>query len=802
MTREGASASDASIRRASKDLTSVQTGFTNKPLPPIRQSRELSPSRLTRHANARTPSISVSAAAPTTARSNAKMTLFNLFSRPKVEKLRGYVEPGLPGLTVPFQDLESRGPSPELVIQIPSPLAPDFPPPRPSTALSFRTTASRKDGSRSRERTSHAAWTAPPFFQVYSQSVKASTAETLEPDVLQSMRMATASSLTRSDGTLRHGSIGFTALPRKVFALCKSGYVLQYTDRGLCDRGPEKMLQLNEDSAAYACDVVPGRPFALQIAQAVDSCGMPVTSSVSILSRMGIKTNSSRREVATITMVLDSAAEMNGWMVAVREQIRRLGGAKKQVSRQRTPSPTQRAPLHGRRRRLSISNGFKLRTSMDVVTNTNDADSQPPSSSHTSRPRRASDVLSPLNKATPFTPLETVASSMESLPISSPISVVKRKDSAAPDSPQDSALPIEQSRKPYPFKIRSAIPDVLPSNTVPADHLPLIPLARTASFSNSSLSASTAADDTPRPDSYVAALPVMSQSRTLKSQTSLISLSNHTYMSDSNTSKPIRAANQYVPRRQSSAPINLPLKVNPSTTSSPIQQSPQRSLPASSNNASPIERCAGDKPLEQSPTPSTTASPRKRSRTPSVKLSLFPSPLPTPSAIHPANRIVSPPTRTTTETASKPDRPLRRPASLQVRPNHAPFLQSVPRSTSATRPTLDHSTSTPSLRTAAAATAARPSANNLSAYAPNTRVRRLHSEKVEMDTSDLTALPLPPSFLSPRGRSMRSSPLPALDLGLPIIGLAPPPPPPQRSLPELPPMSPEMINPQLRTVTV
>lgn len=790
--------SDAAVRKTPKDLPPIQTGLTNKPLPPIRQPRAVSPPRSIRYANMRAPSINVSTVQPTR-RNNAKMTLFSLFSRPKVEKLRGYVEPGL---IVPIQEPESRGTSPELIIQIPSPLASEFPPPRPSTALSFRTTASRNDRPRSRERRSDNTWVAPPIFQVYSQSIKASVAETLGPEGIHGLRVATNSTLIRSDRNHRHGSIGYSALPRKVFALCKTGHILQYADKGLSERGPEKILQLTEGSAAYACDIVPGRPFALQIAQAVDVCGVPITSSVSILSRIGIKTNSARREAATMTLVLDSPEELDAWMIAVREQIRCLGGTDKQIvsrndveERAKSSAPSHRAPSQPSTRRLSVSSGVRLRTSMDFVTNASDSDSRVHKGPQISRPRRASEVVSPSNGLMHFRTLETAAvkeSSRESLPIPA-ANAAGLVDLASPDSPDDSAITAEQVRKQFPFKIRSTIPVVIPSNTTTPDSSPPSSKKRMTSINNNGLLAPRPADDIPRPDSFVVDLPMMPQHRVLKSQTSSNTLTKSPYAKDSNIGNSARTCEPYKPRRLSSAPLNLPLRVNPSVSSTPIHHSPHKN---GSANTSSARILSGEEPVECSLAASITAPPRNPNRTVSVKLSLFPSPdaAPPPTS-HAATRAV----QSAADISPNTNRPLRRPASLQIRTTAAPFLQSVPRSSSTTRPTLDHSASTPSLRSAGSA-AVKHCANPSHSVA-NSRVRRLHSERIEVDDSDLTALPLPPLLSpAPRGRSKAGnrSPLPALDLGIPIIGLAPPAPPPERSLPLLPPL----ISPTFRTMAV
>lgn len=205
----------------------------------------------------------------------------------------------------------------------------------------------------------------PPLFQAYPQSMKDGTLElstmsveaalksksrrgpglqapTLENKAADGKSVSGLSSETRrTRTTMRHianGSSTHVELPRKVFVLVTSGYLLQYAETGPSDRLPERLLHLGKDSAAFACDLVPGKHYVLQVSQAVDQEGVVIANSGSILSKLGIRTAAAKRMASSFLLVMPSAGEMESWMTTIRREIESFGG-KKAV-------PDRTAPQH------------------------------------------------------------------------------------------------------------------------------------------------------------------------------------------------------------------------------------------------------------------------------------------------------------------------------------------------------------------------------------------------------------------------------------------------------------------------
>lgn len=290
--------------------------------------------------------------------SNSKMSLFNLFSRPKVEKARGYAEAGLETAS-PVQSKAANASKHSLVVQV-EPAKHGL---RSQSSMSFR-----KDGAKSaskskgiepipplpRER--KAGFEPPPLFQAYPQSTKDGTLEmsTMSTEqVLQKTKSRRAGSahtpalnLGNQDpmedslstdtkrtglGHLKHVANGSTTqveLPKKIFVLVTSGYLLQYAESGPSDRLPERMLHLGKESAAFACDLVPGKHYVLQVSQAVDQEGIVIANSGSIFTKIGIRSAATKRMTSTFLLVMPSGKEMESWMSAIRREIEALGGTR------------------------------------------------------------------------------------------------------------------------------------------------------------------------------------------------------------------------------------------------------------------------------------------------------------------------------------------------------------------------------------------------------------------------------------------------------------------------------------------
>ncbi|KAI9696846.1 MAG: hypothetical protein M1836_005208 [Candelina mexicana] len=202
-------------------------------------------------------------------------------------------------------------------------------------------------------------WDPPPLFQAYPQAIRHASlqASTLAADSilrthnhkrnlsLREEMMQSTVGLSSGDpesmakrreqrSRSRHrrrlsGSFSNGDWTRKIYALVTSGYILQYAGDGTFDRLPEKILQLGKDSVAFASDVMPGKHWVLQISQASDGGETIATdNSTSFLSRWGLRGADARRATTSFLLVLDSAEEMDSWMMVVRREIEALGGKK------------------------------------------------------------------------------------------------------------------------------------------------------------------------------------------------------------------------------------------------------------------------------------------------------------------------------------------------------------------------------------------------------------------------------------------------------------------------------------------
>ena len=229
----------------------------------------------------------------------SKMSLFSIFSKPKVEKARGYAEQGLqPTLNLKHANASkatffSRSGQDDQVSELQ---------PRTASAMSFRQHMARPASRATNKPPPTTAplrrgvpFEAPPLFQAYPQAVKAGslqvsmmTAETVlqksksrkpagqafEPVPRGSVEDSGSIDTRRSaKTTFRHvtdTSISNVDLPKKILVLVTSGYLLQYAESGPSNRLPERVLQLGKESAAFACDLIPGKHHVLQISQAVD----------------------------------------------------------------------------------------------------------------------------------------------------------------------------------------------------------------------------------------------------------------------------------------------------------------------------------------------------------------------------------------------------------------------------------------------------------------------------------------------------------------------------------------------------
>ena len=246
------------------------------------------------------------------------MSLFSLFSRPKVQKLRGYAESGLstPG---PRNDAEtSRVDLNDSMQHLRQEV------PRSTSSMSFRTHRTHGSNHKVRHATARRVsqdhrtlnYDPPPLFQAFARSTKNGLVEvsTASPETVtaksRTKRVGAlhlpaegtsrgSTDTSRSGDALRLGrfasrtsgsmSVTHVDLERKILVLVTTGHLLQYSEYGPSGRLPEKVLVLGENSAAFASDLISGRPYVCQISQEVDEYGVPIAPTGSLFSKVGIK---------------------------------------------------------------------------------------------------------------------------------------------------------------------------------------------------------------------------------------------------------------------------------------------------------------------------------------------------------------------------------------------------------------------------------------------------------------------------------------------------------------------------------
>ncbi|KAF2127666.1 hypothetical protein P153DRAFT_368242 [Dothidotthia symphoricarpi CBS 119687] len=286
-------------------------------------------------------------------RAPSKISLFNLFSKPKVERARYHPEVGM---AVPMRpQTPPKTARSELSTGPYMSLGGNASPPgqqtvRTRSSQMFRpvsmrpTTPYKEPGS----------WEPPPLYQAFHQSTKHATVQAcvFPPEVLmrtQSQRrqaelLREKIDITRDLSTIAengseaakldmsHKRLVSTSAPElvdKIYILIATGYVLQYDGDGSYDRLPEKVLKLGTDSAAFACDLIPGKHWVLQISShAQDDGALGLGPKNSLLARLRSQSNNAKKPAISFLLVLESAEEMDSWMSAVRKEIDHHGGMK------------------------------------------------------------------------------------------------------------------------------------------------------------------------------------------------------------------------------------------------------------------------------------------------------------------------------------------------------------------------------------------------------------------------------------------------------------------------------------------
>lgn len=309
-----------------------------------------------------------------------KMSLFSLFSKPKVEKLRGYAEPGLDAPSGPpraLSNADGRQSRQDVASRLQN-INDNHGQSRPTTSRSYASKAARmiaKDSTLPplQSERQHRSFDPPPLFQVWPQATKHGILGTTTPGpevvlTRPKSRISTSNlfvpgsdSLTlHTPGNrssiesrvtvktqLRHmpsGSFAHPSLPRKLVVLVTSGYLLQYAETGSNDRLPEKILELGKDSAAYACDLIPGKHHVLQVSQTVHQKGAPAPHSHSIFSKIGLRNHATRRAASDFLLVMSNADEMDEWMQMIRKEIETQGGKRARSNSSTTRPKTGQTP--------------------------------------------------------------------------------------------------------------------------------------------------------------------------------------------------------------------------------------------------------------------------------------------------------------------------------------------------------------------------------------------------------------------------------------------------------------------------
>ncbi|CAI6334051.1 unnamed protein product [Periconia digitata] len=307
--------------------------------------------------------------APKLERTPSKMSLFNLFSKPKVERARGHTEVGL-AVPIPPQESHKPLPSPPKSSLRKNPPPHTQQPQRMRTSQIFNPVSSRSSSFDRPTSMIEDDWQPLPLFQAYQQAIKHATVQAcvFSPDVLlrtQSQRRQAELLRERSNNSrpdldnipeqkklekpnrriMTNPMSGSSPqLTKKFYALIPSGYILQYASDGAPERLPEKVLRLGNESAAFACDLIPGKHWVLQISQSASEDGTVVTAPRhSIFSRLRMQGSSARKTATSFLLVMDSAEEMESWMTTVRREIENLGGIKVGDDSSRASSSTDDA---------------------------------------------------------------------------------------------------------------------------------------------------------------------------------------------------------------------------------------------------------------------------------------------------------------------------------------------------------------------------------------------------------------------------------------------------------------------------
>ncbi|KAF1992522.1 hypothetical protein K402DRAFT_8090 [Aulographum hederae CBS 113979] len=367
--------SQEQIQNSNSNQTQSQNQNQPRPQPQSQQQQQSQPQPLRNQYRLQSPPIRqphpqiLSQPAPPKIidKRSSRMSLFNLFSAPKVEKSRGYTEMTLTTVVEPSRLAQAQV-TPRSTQPSPAPARAPSVQTRPRPAGNSPKKAVQRGNSLRPNPAIRAAqtWDPPPLFQAYPQSIKYATLPycNTSPEAIMraqkhkrqlsqlqgkfesALDLTTAGMEQESGRTSRQNNrLSYSAAnapgqqagwSKKVYVLVTSGYVLQYAAEGPSDRMPERILKLGKSSAAYASDLIPGRHWVLQIAQSTNAEGA-VSNSRSLLSRLRMPTPAAKRNVSILLLVFENPDEMDRWLKAVRKTIALVNG----ITPDATPRPSQ-----------------------------------------------------------------------------------------------------------------------------------------------------------------------------------------------------------------------------------------------------------------------------------------------------------------------------------------------------------------------------------------------------------------------------------------------------------------------------